>query len=72
MFRVGPNSGSAGINVPLEGGTGKMVGGALELSNVDLGSEFLGLIQAQTGYSAATRVIRTTDELFQQLLQIGG
>lgn len=72
MYRVGPNSGSAGIAAPLELGTGKIVGGALELSNVDLGSEFLGLIQAQTGYSAATRVIRTTDELFQQLLQING
>jgi flagellar hook protein FlgE len=72
MYRVGPNSGSAGIATPLELGTGKIVGGALELSNVDLGSEFLGLIQAQTGYSAATRVIRTTDELFQQLLQLNG
>ena len=71
LFRVGPNSGNAGIATPLELGTGKLVGGALELSNVDLGAEFLGLILAQTGYSASTRVIRTTDDLFQQLLSLG-
>lgn len=72
MYRVGPAQQLVRIAAPLELGTGKIVGGALELSNVDLGSEFLGLIQAQTGYSAATGVIRTTDELFQQLLQITG
>lgn len=71
LYRVGPNSGTAGIASPLDLGTGKIVGGALELSNVDLGSEFLGLILAQTGYSASTRVIRTTDDLFQQLLSLG-
>lgn len=71
LYRVGPNSGTAGIATPLDLGTGKIVGGALELSNVDLGSEFLGLILAQTGYSASTRVIRTTDDLFQQLLSLG-
>ncbi|MGH7243679.1 MAG: flagellar hook protein FlgE [Phycisphaerales bacterium] len=71
LYRVGPNSGTAGITSPLDLGTGKIVGGALELSNVDLGSEFLGLILAQTGYSASTRVIRTTDDLFQQLLSLG-
>ncbi len=71
LFRVGPNSGNAGIATPLDLGTGKIVGGALELSNVDLGAEFLGLILAQTGYSASTRVIRTTDDLFQQLLSLG-
>lgn len=71
LFTVGPNSGAAGIATPLELGTGKIVGGALELSNVDLGNEFLGLILAQTGYSAATRVIKTTDDLFQQLLSLG-
>lgn len=40
-------------------------------SNVDLGHEFIGLIAAETGYSAATRVISTTDDMFQQLLALG-
>lgn len=71
LFSVGPNSGSAQVTEPLVLGAGKIVGGSLELSNVDLGNEFLNLILAQTGYSASTRIIRTTDELMQQLLTLG-
>jgi flagellar hook protein FlgE len=41
------------------------------LSNVDLSQEFIDMILAQTGYSAASRVITTTDELMEQLLLIG-
>jgi len=46
-------------------------GRALELSNVDLSNEFIGLIQASTGYSASSRVIQTCNDLFQQLLVLG-
>ncbi|GIW73671.1 MAG: hypothetical protein KatS3mg103_0193 [Phycisphaerales bacterium] len=46
-------------------------GGQLEESNVDLSREFIGLILAQTGYTANARVIRTTDELLQQLVVLG-
>jgi len=70
-FRVGPNSGPAVLTEPLEFGTGRVVGGALELSNVDLSEEFINLIQASTGYSASSRVITTTDELIDQLLLLG-
>jgi flagellar hook protein FlgE len=52
-------------------GASQIVGGALELSNVDLGEEFIKLILASTGYSAASRVIKTTDDLMQQLLVLG-
>lgn len=71
LFSVGPNSGTAAVLPPQTLGTGSISAGALELSNVDLGQEFIGLILAQTGYSASTRVIRTTDELMQQLLTLG-
>ncbi len=71
MFRVGPNSGSPVIASPQSLGTGRLVGGALELSNVDLSQEFINMILASTGYSASSRVIRTTDELMQQLLVLG-
>lgn len=70
-FITGPNSGSALVTTPLELGAGKIVGGALELSNVDLSQEFINLILASTGYSASSRVITTTDQLMQQLLAIG-
>ena len=70
-FGPGANSGSAVINQPGVLGSGLIVGGALELANVDIGEEFNKMISASTGYSASSRVIRTTDELMQQLLVLG-
>ncbi len=70
-FRIGPNSGTPLIGKPGEFGTGRVLGGALELSNVDLSQEFINMILASTGYSAASRVITTTKELMDQLLVIG-
>ncbi|MHC5024375.1 MAG: flagellar hook-basal body complex protein, partial [Planctomycetota bacterium] len=70
-FSVGANAGSPIVTAPLEFGTGRLLGGALELSNVDLSQEFIGMILASTGYSASSRVITTTDELIDQLLVLG-
>lgn len=71
MFRTGANSGSPLITNPGTFGTGRVLGGALELSNVDLSQEFINMILASTGYSASSRVITTTNELMQQLLALG-
>lgn len=71
MFSPGPNSGNPLVGEPLALGAGKLVAGALELANVDLSQEFINMILASTGYSAASRVITTTDQLVQQLLTIG-
>lgn len=71
LFGTGPNSGTPLIAKPRDFGTGRVVGGALELSNVDLSQEFINMILASTGYSAASRVITTTDELITQLLALG-
>jgi flagellar hook protein FlgE len=70
LFRVGANSGSPLVTTAGQFGTGKMVGGALELSNVDLGQQFIEMILTTTGYSASSRVITTADQLLQQLVQI--
>jgi flagellar hook protein FlgE len=70
-FRVGPNSGDPLVAAPLDFGTGRLIGGALELSNVDLSQEFVNMILASTGYSASARVVTTTDELIDQLLLLG-
>src|SRR5262249_32902557 len=59
LFRTGPNSGDPVITPPGNFGTGQIVGGALELSNVDLGQEFIKMILTSTGYTASSRVIRT-------------
>ena len=71
LYRVGANSGPAIVTAPGEQAAGFVTSGALELSNVDLGQEFIDLILTSTGYSASSRVIQTTDELMQQLLVIG-
>lgn len=71
LFTVGANSGAAVVVEPGSFGAGRVLGGSLELSNVDLGEEFIKMIQSQTGYSANSRVIRTADELMQQLLVLG-
>ncbi len=71
LFAVGPNSGAALVTKPLNFGTGRVIGGALELSNTDLSAEFINMILTTTGYNASARVISTTDQLIQQLLLIG-
>lgn len=71
LFAVGPNSGTPIVTTATTLGTGRIVGGSLELSNVDLAQEFINLILASTGYSASSRVITTTDQLLQQLLVLG-
>ncbi len=71
LFRTGTNSGPAVITKPLEFGAGRLVSGALELSNVDLSQEFIDMILTSTGYSASSRVITTTNDLMDQLLLLG-
>lgn len=70
MFEAGPNSGTPIHVEPQSFGVGRIISGALELSNVDLGQEFVNMITASTGFSAASRVITTSDELIQQLLAL--
>lgn len=71
LFRTAPNSGEAVMAPPGTLAAGRLVGGALEQSNVDLSEEFIKLVLSSTGFSANARVIRTTDELMQQLLVVG-
>lgn len=47
-----------------------VVAGALESSNVDLANEFTDMIVTQRGYQASARVITTSDELLQELVQL--
>jgi len=70
----------AGANVWLEsansgsfdglGEVGAMQGGALEMSNVDLASEFTEMITTQRGFQAASRTITVSDEMIQELVNL--
>ncbi|AGT31542.1 flagellar basal body rod protein FlgG [Geobacillus genomosp. 3] len=55
---------------PQENGTGTIVSGALEMSNVDLAEEFTEMIVAQRGFQANTRIITTSDEILQELVNL--
>ncbi len=68
LFSAGPNSGPAEVVAPGTLGAGSVRGGALEMSNVDLSREFIGLITASTGFQASSRVISTANEMLDQLL----
>ncbi|SOE01165.1 flagellar hook protein FlgE [Blastococcus haudaquaticus] len=69
-FRVGDNSGAAAVGLAGVGGRGLLVSGALEMSNVDLAEEFTGLIVAQRGFQANSRVITSSDEILQDLVNL--
>jgi flagellar hook protein FlgE len=69
-YSLGPNSGNPTITAPGTLGAGQVLSGALELSNVDLSREFIGLITSSTGFQAASRVISTSSDLLDQLLLI--
>ncbi len=68
FFVPTPNSGTAQIVTAGTAGSGRIIGAALEGSNVDLTQEFISLISAQTGFSAASRVLTTANQLIQELL----
>jgi flagellar hook protein FlgE len=69
-FRVGVNSGVAQVGTAGIGGRGALASGALEMSNVDLAEEFTGLIVAQRGFQANSRVITSSDEILQDLVNL--
>ena len=49
---------------------GQTIGGVLEMSNVDMASEFTNMITAQRGFQANSRVISTSDEMLQDLVNL--
>ena len=69
-FRESANSGPAQIGVSGTGTRGNFVTGAVEMSNVDLAAEFTNLILAQRGFQASSRVITTSDQVLEDLVNI--
>ena len=69
LFQASNNSGLPNTGVPGEG-RGMLQAGALEMSNVDLSEEFTEMITAQRGFQANTRIITTSDEILQELVNL--
>lgn len=70
LFRETANSGEVLTGVALQQGFGKVESGFLEMSNVDLAEEFTEMIVAQRGFQANTRIITTSDEILQELVNL--
>jgi len=70
MYRTTVNSGAIQLGVAGSGNRGSVQGGALEMSNVDLAQEFTNLVIAQRGFQANSRMISTSDELLQDLVNL--
>lgn len=69
-FIAGLNSGDAQIGAAASGGRGTIASGHLEASNVDMAQEFTNMILAQRGFQASSRVITTSDEILQELVNL--
>jgi len=70
LYRTSVNSGEPQVGTAGTGGRGSLAGGALEMSNVDLSSEFTNLIVAQRGFQANSRIITTSDEVLNELVNL--
>lgn len=64
------NSGTPTLTTAGNDGAGEIVAGALEMSNVDLSVAFTEMIVAQRGFQANTRIITTSDEILQELVNL--
>jgi flagellar hook protein FlgE len=71
-WRASANTGVESVNTPGGGGGtyGTTTAGAIEMSNVDLATEFTMMITAQRGFQANSRVISTADQMLQDLVNL--
>jgi flagellar hook protein FlgE len=70
LFQDTPNSGVATYGTAGAGSFGTITPGALEMSNVDLSEQFTAMITTQRGFQANSRVITTSDEILQELVNL--
>lgn len=70
VFVSSNESGQPIFGNPNAGGMGRVLSNSLELSNVDLAQQFIKMIEYQRGFQANSRVITTTDELLQELVNL--
>ena len=70
LYRAGPSSGEVVFEVALRNGAGRVNGGGLEMSNVDLASEFTDMIVTQRGFQANSRIITVSDSMLEELVNL--
>ncbi|MCB2009083.1 MAG: flagellar hook protein FlgE [Geminicoccaceae bacterium] len=70
VFSQTDASGEFNLRIAGSGGAGRLATSALEAANVDLADEFTKMIVTQRAYSASARVITTTNDMLDELIQI--
>ncbi len=77
MFKVGQNryresrlSGSPTIGAPQTGGRGRISSKTIEASTTDVAQEFINLMTAQRNFQANSKVISTSDEMLQEVINL--
>ncbi len=70
MFVDSVNSGSPKFGPAGTGSFGSIAPGALEMSNVDLSAQFTDMITTQRGFQANSRIVTTSDEMLQELVNL--
>jgi len=70
LYEPSPNSGQALIGRPMVGERGQIAPGTLEMSNVDIAEEFTNMIITQRAFQANSRVITTSDEILQEVVNL--
>ncbi len=70
LYSQSLSSGDPVVSAPGTSGNGVIVSGALEISNVDLSTQFVELIRAQQAFQANARVITTGDQLLTEVVNL--
>jgi len=70
LFATSWNSGEAQIGMAGSGERGSIASSSLEMANVDLSREFTEMIVAQRGFQANSKIITTSDEVLQELVNL--
>ena len=70
LYAASSNSGDATVTTAGSGGSGSLSSSTLEMSNVDLAQEFSNMMIAQRSYQANSKVISTSDEMMQTIVNM--
>jgi len=70
LYAKSSNSGDPQVGAAKNGGRGTVSPGTLEASNVDLAQEFTDMITTQRGFQANSKVITTTDQMLDDLINL--
>jgi len=70
MYKETKKSGQGALGKPGKDGRANVQAKSIELSNVDIASEFINMMNAQRNFQANTKTITTTDQMLQEILNI--